>query len=62
MKEINIGSLGGIHYEMYDPDPQNLHTTRILQHFKQKPDFLNLNGVFWSKLLSEENVSRCFFG
>lgn len=58
MKEINIGSVGGIHYEMYDPDPQNLHTNLICGHSERKPDFLNLNGVFWSEMFSEENIEK----
>ena len=58
VREINIGSIGGIHYEMYDPDPRNLDTRQILEHFDGKPDFLNLNGLFWSELLSGENIER----
>ncbi len=58
VKEINIGSIGGIHYEMYEPDPRNLNIGQILEHFEEKPDFLNLNGLFWSKLLSGENVGK----
>lgn len=58
MKEINIGSIGGIHYEMYDPDPHNMHTSRIWDHSEGKPDFFNLNGVFWSEMFSEESIGK----
>ena len=58
MKEVNIGSIGGIHYEMYDPDPQNLHTDQICDHLDGKPVFFNLNGVFWSKIFSDENIEK----
>ena len=58
VKEINIGSIGGIHYEMYEPDPCNLNIQRALEHNEKKPDFLNLNGLFWSKLLSEERIGN----
>ena len=58
MREVNIGSIGGIHYEMYDPDPQNLYTDQICDHSDGKPDFFNLNGVFWTEILSEENIEK----
>lgn len=58
IKEINIGSIGGIHYEMYDPDPRNLYIRQALESFEGKPFFLNLNGLFWSELLSEENIEK----
>lgn len=58
LKEMNIGSIGGLHYEMYEPDPRNLHIQRALEKREGKPDFLNLNGLFWSKLLSEEAIGK----
>ena len=58
IKEINVGSISGIHYEMYDPDPQNMFTDCICDHAEGKPDFFNLNGVFWSEILSEENIGK----
>lgn len=58
IKELNVGSIGGIHYEMYDPDPQNLYTEQILHHYQGKPDFLDLNGVFWSEVLSNKNIEK----
>ena len=58
MKELNIGSLGGIHYEMYEPDPLSLHTDKILRQMENGALFLDLNSVFWSNILSESNVDE----
>lgn len=58
IKEINIGSIGGIHYEMYEPDPRNLDIQQPLEHYEGRTDFLNLNGLFWTKLLSEEQIEK----
>lgn len=58
LKEINIGSVGGIHYEMYEPDPRNLNIKQVLEHCENKPTFLNINGLFWSNLFSEEAVGN----
>lgn len=58
VKEMNIGSIGGLHYEMYEPDPRNLHIQQAIETYEEKPDFLNLNGLFWSKLLSEETIGK----
>ncbi len=58
IKEMNIGSIGGLHYEMYEPDPRNLHIQQALERHEVKPDFLNLNGLFWSKLLSEDAITE----
>lgn len=58
MRELNIGSLGGLHYELYDLSPSRRRVTEILQHPVDAPAFLDLNGFFWSRLLSPEYLER----
>lgn len=58
MRELNIGSLGGLHYELYDLSPARRAVTSLIQYSKEAPAFLDLNGFFWSQLLCVENIGR----
>lgn len=58
MRELNVGSLGGLHYELYDLSPSRKCVTEILQRVKNAPAFLDLNGVFWTQLLDPEHLRQ----
>lgn len=58
MKALNVGSLGGLHYELYDLSPARRVVPGILQRPEGQTAFLDLNGVFWTRLLGQENVAR----
>lgn len=58
MRELDVGSLGGFHYELYDLSPSRRHVTEILQQPKGGPAFLDLNGIFWSHLLSPQHLQQ----
>lgn len=61
MRELNVGSLGGLYYELYDLSPGKRDVFEILQIEAGNeeagiPAFLDLNGSFWSEILSPEAV------
>ena len=58
MKALNVGSLGGLHYELYDLSPARRIVPGILQKSEGQTAFLDLNGVFWMRLLGQEHVTR----
>lgn len=58
MRALNVGSLGGLHYELYDLSPARRTVREILQYSDDSSAFLDLNGVFWTQLLAEEHVAR----
>lgn len=58
MRELNIGSLGGLHYELYDLSPSRRRITEIMQYPADTPAFLDLNGFFWSQLLSPKMLRQ----
>lgn len=57
MKALNVGSLGGLHYELYDLSPARRAVGDILQRAEGQTAFLDLNGVFWTRLLGREHVA-----
>ena len=57
MKALNVGSLGGLHYELYDLSPARRVVPDILQRPEGRLAFLDLNGVFWTQLLGQEHVA-----
>lgn len=58
LKALNVGSLGGLHYELYDLSPARQVVPDILQNSDSQTAFLDLNGVFWSQLLGETHIAR----
>lgn len=58
MRELNVGSLTGALYELYQPEPDGLYTDEILKDAGPGlPPFLDLNGVFWSEMFSQTRVA-----
>lgn len=58
MRALNVGSLGGLHNELYDLSPTRRVVPEILYRSDRQTGFLDLNGVFWSQLLGEEHIAR----
>lgn len=57
MRALNVGSLGGLHYELHDLSPARRTVRDILQYSDDCSAFLDLNGVFWTRFLAEEHVA-----
>lgn len=57
MRALNVGSLGGLHYELYDLSPARRVVPGILQDSEGQTAFLDLNGVFWTRILEREYVA-----
>jgi hypothetical protein len=58
LRALNVGSLGGLHYELYDLSPARRVVPSILQKSEDQTAFLDLNGVFWMQLLGQEHVAH----
>ena len=58
IKELNVGSLGGLYYELYDLSPARRNISSVMQFPKNAPAFLDLNGFFWSRLLQPDNIAN----
>lgn len=57
MKQWNISTLGGICFEMYEPEPERLRTEQVLVRCDDRlPDCLNLNDVFWTRLFHADSI------
>jgi len=58
LKALNVGSLGGLHYELYDLSPARRVVPSILRRSSGQTAFLDLNGVFWTWLLGQEHTTH----
>lgn len=58
LRALNVGSLGGLHYELYDLSPARRVVPGILQSSESQASFLDLNGVFWTRFLRQDHVAR----
>lgn len=58
IRELNVGSLGGLYYELYDLSPARQQISAIMQYPSNAPAFLDLNGHFWSLLLWPDNIRK----
>lgn len=54
IKELHVGSLSGIHHELYSPDTDSLFLKELPDNNKA---LLSLNSLFWGLHLKKENIT-----
>lgn len=56
LKQLHVGSLGGLFYEMYHPEPDSLSLT-TLQGLKPETALLHANALFWAEHFKRDRVA-----